>query len=239
MKQGQITVFLMIGILLIVFAGLFFYASDLMHSRVQVRAVEASSAKDLVEHCLGVVAEDALIVVGRQGGVARLQSPFFELLNTSYLFDQGENNVPDSNAVEQALASYIEQHIGNCVDNFKTLEKKGITVVEKALPKVTTTIAMKDVRFAIDYDIEEHKGDMTTKPEFVPAQKAVRLGEILRLAGDLVQSEKSNNGLFDLDVSCTLDVIHFPYEKTLITIITDPHFLIQNQPFRFVFAHRR
>ena len=191
------------------------------------------------EHCLGIVAEDALIVVGRQGGVARLIDPHFEPLNTSYLFDQGENKVPDSNAVEQELSAYVEQHIGSCVDNFKTLETKGITVVEKALPKVTATIALKDVRFAIDYDVEEHKGDMNTKPEFVPAQKAVRLGEILRLAGDMVTSEKNNNGLFDLDVLCGLDVTHFPYEKALITVISDPNFLIQNQPFRFVFAHRR
>jgi hypothetical protein len=239
MKRGQITLFLMLGIMLIVFAGLFFYASDQLRSKVQVRAVEASSAKELVEHCLGLVAEDALITVGRQGGVAQLSNQYFVPLNTSYLFDQGEDKTPDSTAVERELSGYIEQHIGACIGNYQVLEQKGITVVQTALPKVTTTIAIKDVQFAIDLPLEEHKGDMTTTPSFVPARKDVRLGEMLRLAGDLVESEKYNNGFFDLDVPCGLDVTHFPLEKTLITVITDKSFLMQNQPFHFAFAHRR
>ncbi|MEM2916549.1 MAG: hypothetical protein QXT19_04290 [Candidatus Woesearchaeota archaeon] len=62
---------------------------------------------------------------------------------------------------------------------------------------------------------------------------------MLQLANDIVSSEVKNNGLFDLDIDCSLDVTHLPYQKTLITIISDPDFLIQNLPYRFVFAHRR
>lgn len=239
MRNAQVTMFIMIGMILLVFAALFFYATELVQKRVEVRVVEASSTKELVEHCLGVVAEDALLVIGRQGGVARLTGSYFEPLNTSYLFDEGENKVPDTDAVAQELSDYSEEHLGLCIDGFKVLEKKGITAVEKGPLKVTTLIAEKDVRFSIDWQLEERKGGVVTTPEFVPAQKAVRLKEILQLASDLVESEQTNEGLFDLDVPCNLDVLHFPLEKTLVTIITDQQFLIQNKPYRFVFAHRR
>ncbi len=229
----------MIGIVLMVFAGIVFYATEVIQRRAEIKIVEASDAKGLVEYCLGAVAEDALLTVGRQGGSARLQGKYFEPLNTSYLFDGGENNVPDTDSVEQELADYIEEHLGSCIDGFKVLEKKGIVVIEKARPRLTVLLAEKDMRFTINYDIEERKGDMVTKPEFVPALKAVRLKEMLRLADDMVESEKRNKGLFDLDMPCNLDITHFPLQKTLITIITDNNFLIQDKPFRFVFAHRR
>ena len=238
MKKAQITMFIMIGMALLVLAGMVFYASEIARQRVFVRPVEASSAKELVELCLGAVADDALLTIGRQGGAANLGVDNFETIKTSYLFDLGENKVPDTTAVQQELSGYIEEHIGSCLGSFESLKERGIEVIEKAQLRITATIAEKDVRFSIDYQIEEKKGGMVTTPEFMPALKAVRLKEILQLANDIVESEK-NTGLFDLDAECGLDVTHFPVEKTLITIITDNSFLIQNAPYRFVFAHRR
>ncbi len=238
MKKAQVTMFIMIGMALIVLSGIVFYASEFAQQRVFVRPVEASSAKELVELCLGVIADDALLTIGKQGGVANLGIDNFETIKTSYLFDAGENKVPDTTAVQQELSSYIEEHLGKCLGGFELLKEKGITIIEKSQPRIITTIAERDVRFEISYDLEERKGDMVTSPEFMPTLKAVRLKEILQLANDLVESER-NTGLFDLDVDCSLDVIHFPVDNTLVTIISDNSFLIQNTPYRFVFAHKR
>lgn len=237
-KKAQISMFILIGMVLLVFAGIFYYASELMQNRVDVRTVEASDAKQLVEYCLGAVADDALLVIGRQGGIANLQTDYFTILNTTYLFDRGENKALDSQAVEQELSSYIEQHLSSCTSNFENLIKKGIAVTEKSQPKATTTLAEKDVRFEISYDIEEKKGDIITRPEFLPAIKVVKLKEMVELADSMAEAEK-NNGMFDLDSNCGLEITHFPVEKTLVTIITDKDFLIQDKPYRFVFAHRR
>ena len=239
MKKAQVTMFIMIGMILLVMSALFFYATELSQKRVGITVVEASDAKELVEHCLNAVADDALLVIGRHGGFARLPVTYFEPLNATYLFDDGQNNALDADAVAQQLADYTEQHLNACVNDFLILQDKGIMVVEKSPPKVTVTLAERDVRFAIDYAVEEQKGGMKTVPSFVPAQKAVRLKHTAQLAHDLVESEKNNNGQFDLDAPCELDVTHFPIDKTLITIITDNNFLIQNKPYRFVFAHKR
>jgi hypothetical protein len=238
-RKAQVTVFIMIGMILLVFAALFFYAAELVQKRSDIRVVEASSAKELVEYCLGVIAEDALIVTGRQGGFAKLPLQYFEPLNTTYLFDEGQNEVPDVPTVQQELANYIDDHIGNCVNDFAVLADKGIVVNELGQPKSSVLIAERDVQFSIDYPIEERKADIATKPEFMPVKKNVKLKEVLQLADDLVESERNNGGLFDLDAPCGLEVAHFPIDNTLITMIIDADFLIQNKPYRFVFAHRR
>jgi hypothetical protein len=229
----------MIGMILLVFAALFFYASELVQKRSDIRVVEASSAKELVEYCLGVIAEDALIVTGRQGGFAQLPLHYFEPLNATYLFDDGQNEVPDVPTVQQELANYIDDHIGNCVNDFAVLADKGIVVNELGKPKSSVLIAERDVQFTIDYAVEERKADLATRPEFMPVKKPVKLKNVLELADDLAESERVNNGLFDLDVDCGLEVAHFPIDNTLITVISDNDFLIQNKPARFVFAHRR
>jgi hypothetical protein len=237
-RKAQVTVFIMIGMIMLVFAALFFYAAELVQKRSDLHVVEASSAKELVESCLGVIAEDALLVTGRQGGFANLPLQYFEPLNTTYLFDEGQNEVPDVPTVQQELASYIDDHIGNCINDFIVLADKGIVVNELGQPKSSILIAERDVQFSIDYPIEERKADLATKPEFMPVKKNVKLKDVLQLANDLIESERTT-GLFDLDAPCGLEVTHFPLDSTLVSIITDSDFLIQNKPFRFVFAHRR
>ncbi|MEM4247419.1 MAG: hypothetical protein QXR48_04545 [Candidatus Woesearchaeota archaeon] len=229
----------MLGMTLMVVAGIVFYASGIAQQRVFVRLVEASSAKELVEQCLGIIADDALLTIGKHGGYAELGTDYFEPINTSYLYDFGENKVPDIAIAEQQLAEYVDAHISNCIGSFELLKEKGVEVVEKSQPKTTVIIAEKDVRFSLDYPIEEKKAGTVTIPEFLPVIKFVRLKEILQLANDIVSSEVKNNGLFDLDIDCELDITHWPYQKTLITIITDHNFLIQDAPYKFVFAHRR
>jgi hypothetical protein len=238
-KKAQLTMFMLLGIIIIVFAGLVFYISEIAQKRVEVRPVEASSAKELVELCLGEVADDALLTVGKQGGKANLGSDYFEPLNTSYLYDFGENKALDKTAVEQQLSEYIDANIAKCIGSFELLKNKGIEVFEKSQPRASALITEKEVIFSISYDLEEKKADLTTRPEFMPAFKAVRLKKIIELADSIIESEKNNNGLFDLDNDCEFEVTHFPVEKTLITIITDTNFLIQDRHYRFVFAHRR
>jgi hypothetical protein len=239
MKKAQITIFIILGMAVLVLAGTVYYATGIAQQKVFVRHIEASSAKDLVEQCLGIIADDALLTIGKHGGFAELNVNYFEPLNTSYLYDMGENKAPDTSVVEQQLSEYVDSHIMQCIDNFDLVKEKGIEVIEKAQPKTTVLMAEKDVRFTIDYQVEEKKADMVTTPEFLPVTKFVRLKEIITLANNIVESEKNNNGLLDLDIECSLDVVHFPFEKTLITVITDSNFLIQNTPYRFVFAHRR
>ncbi len=239
MRKAQVALFILMGMVVLVFGMLVFYLSDIMQARAGMRIVEASDAKQLVEYCLGVVAEDALLVIGSQGGFANLPITHFEPLKTAYLYDLGENNVPDPDAIAQELSDYINEHIGLCIGSFELLQKKGITVIERSQPRATALIGENEVTFLLDYDIEENKGGAVTKPEFLPAIKSVRLKKMVQLAKDIVESERKNSGLFDLDAECDLDVTHFPVEKTLVTVITDRNFLIQDLPYRFVFAHRR
>ncbi len=239
MKKAQVTVFILLGMVIVLFAGVTYYATELAQKRVEVTPVEASSAKELVELCLGIVADDALLTIGKQGGLANLGVDYFEPLNTAYLYDTGENKAPDNSAVEQQLSEYIDANLAKCLGNFDTLKSRGVEIIEKSQPKTTTTIAEKDVQFALSYDLEEKKGEVITRPEFAPVRKFARLKEMIDLAQGIVNSEKNNNGLIDLDTDCSLDVIHFPVEKTLVTVITDNNFMIQNSPYRFVFAHRR
>ena len=237
MSKAQVTLFVMIGLVMMVVAALFFYAVDVTQKR-EVQVAEVSSAKQLVEYCLDAVAEDALIAIGRNGGFAAPANDRFAPLNATYLADAGENKVPEPAQVSEELSDYIEHNFNKCVDGFSALESKGIDVDITGDPEVNTIIAERDVQFIITYAIAEIKAGKVTIPEFTPVRKAVRLKEMLQLANDIVASELKT-GLFDLDVQCAFDVTHFPLDKTLITVIADKNVLIQNAPYSLVFAHKR
>jgi hypothetical protein len=236
MKRAQVTLFVMIGLVMMVVAALFFYAVDITQQR-NVRVAEISSAKQVVEYCLDAVAEDALITVGKNGGFAEAANDRGPL-NATYLADAGENKVPEPAQVSEELSDYIEHNLHKCIDGFSALEAKGIEVDVTGDPEVTAIIAESDVQFSVNYAIAEIKAGAVTVPEFTPVRKAVRLKAMLQLANDLVASE-IKTGLFDLDVQCAFDVMHFPIDQTLLTVIADRNFLVQNAHYSLVFAHRK
>ena len=76
MRNGQITIFMIIGIIIILGAGLLIYMASLKPEKAGAETVAGQTlrqsavqpVKDYVNSCLDVVASDALILVGLQGG---------------------------------------------------------------------------------------------------------------------------------------------------------------------------
>jgi hypothetical protein len=243
-KRGQLTVFMIMGIaILLVVLILIYIYGGLAKVDAKPKVSGLKDIEDFANYCLAQNAREGLVLLGKQGGYLPLINPFFTQLNTSYLYYSGRNYVPDISAVEGRLARYVETKIKECLDSGKSeFEKKAIRITQVSEPAASVIIAEKDVVFMLNWSLKaEQRTETFAVDNFADTEK-LRLKEILSAAGKLVQSEIDNNGLFDLDaITEELNIMFFPYgpQSTLVTVIQDHDYLVGTLPYRFVFAHAR
>tara|TARA_Y100000310_G_scaffold337396_2_gene424370 strand:+ start:962 stop:1744 length:783 start_codon:yes stop_codon:yes gene_type:complete len=85
MKRGQVTLFIIIGILLVIVIGLFLHykgtLSDIREFSIGTEIVlsqEAQEIYDLVDECMGETTETSFIFLGQQGGYYEVPDKYYD-----------------------------------------------------------------------------------------------------------------------------------------------------------------
>ncbi|MBI2666964.1 hypothetical protein HYX13_05105 [Candidatus Woesearchaeota archaeon] len=136
-KRGQITVFIIVGMLLIGVTALIFFLTKITTITTLSAATPANSAaslKNYLTQCLEKTAQEGISLIGLQGGYYRVPK---ETLVGHFSFDTPvyfatPKAVPDIKSIEKELAVYIEENLGSCTKHFITFQEQGMQVVEGA-----------------------------------------------------------------------------------------------------------
>ena len=126
-KRGQITVFIIIGvIILIVAVSLFFLVSTVSSSKEILRPLSTDAISLFVERCLSQTTADGLEIIGKQGGYYQVPAPFkhYPIFTMPYYFHEGNSFIPTEERVKAELEAYIENEIKSCLD-LKYFEQQG------------------------------------------------------------------------------------------------------------------
>jgi hypothetical protein len=236
MKRGQVTVaMILVLVVLLGVALLLWYVGTSLSGASQTRAADSGSVSDYISECLTITSQEALEVFGEQGGSIVLADPYFEDLTTAYLYD-GANKVPSVSEAEMHLGMFVDSNIDRCLNDFSDFE--GVKV-KRGSPSTTVSINKDDVVFRLKYPITISKGDKKITIEESIATEELNLNTVLWLANTIVNSQ-INYGMVDIDaIKSDLDVTLYPYEKTLITHITDASYTkVNNEPYLFRFANK-
>ncbi len=156
MKKGQITVFIIIGIILLLSAAIaiYFYQQKATESIKRVVAVpqEVQKVYDYVATCVDQIAKDGLIIMGTQGGYITIPTAIEKNPN-SYIsgdpagiskipmwYYEGEERTPTLEYMQRDLALYVKQNLPDCVGNFTSFQPQyEITPTSEILPVITFT----------------------------------------------------------------------------------------------------
>ena len=171
-RKAQVTIFMVIAIVMIIgFAVLFSVMPEFFgpgEEHVEVTAYITS--------CLEMAAQDALIVLGQQGGFINLPENSHPL-QTAYLYD-GQNKVPSNDEIADELAKFVNNNVQTCID-FTTL--KGYTLKERYDPTTKIFISKKYVGFILNYEFFLQKGDEELHYNEFQATLPLKLGRLLEV----------------------------------------------------------
>lgn len=220
-KRGQVTIFIIIGLALLFVVGTTLFFKEIIIERGLFRDIkepeiipEQIIAVDYyVDSCIEQVTEEALSLIGTQGGYISLEGiPTLEVLpgfNTAYwYYSNGAifSDYPSKEDIEKELEDYVENNLERCISNFDLLEgefsieAKGVVSkanIEDESVIIKVRYPLNIAKDGIEYYLADHVLDFD-----------IKLGKIYDLAKTIMDKENQELWLENR----TLDIIYL-YEE--------------------------
>ncbi|MFP4112067.1 MAG: hypothetical protein ACLFUO_03635 [Candidatus Woesearchaeota archaeon] len=205
-KRGQVTLFMIIGIVLLIvlFLAVQFRKQVFDIDDEQTVDITPSGFETYVERCLENTAYEAVQSLGSQAGYVDvpdyiLNDPRSHLslgngvFRIPYWYYQGQSRIPSFEVIQEGISKYVQNNMLECFDNF-TAFRDQYNVTIKSDPFAKATIGEEDIIVSLDYDIEltSLTGEEETNYEKFAAVVPVRLKKVYELAKDIMESENEN-----------------------------------------------
>lgn len=202
-KKGQVTIFIIIGIIIVFGVVLFFILSGDSSRRegeTQVDA-EVEPIYNYVGECLDESVEEGIFYVAERGGYESIpENIISEIFEVPYYIKEGEITMISKKELESQLSQSIKQNLEDCVDlsEFSDYEIKSKT------PSPEVSIEEERVNVNLYYPIDIRKGENTYKIEDFEETKNIRLGLIYEAISEYIEEQSEINEGFC--VSCFYDI---------------------------------
>ena len=201
-KKGQITIFIIIGIVLLVAVGFLFYYQTQIVERGDIQRIfsfglDVTPIEQYVQSCLKTVSLDAIENISEQGGYYNLDnvlSTDSSLYSTAYYFYEDRVLIPNKKKVEEEIENYINEHILFCISDFDAFREQGFNI-SFGYTENSVTLNPNEVIISMNMPVEITKQDQKKElKRFYVNLNDVRLGSMLETASTLI-----NNQLLDPD----------------------------------------
>lgn len=196
-KRGQITLFIIVGLVLILGVIIFFLmrdsASGMDARAAQIKDEDAKEVYFFIKDCQRDAGQEALFYFGYEGGRTEFFPHKYDYSDYSvpYYFYEGVSYMPDENELDRMILSkYMDDNLLKCINNFEGFP--GLRVIYEN-PQTSTKIASKSVVFDTDFEVTVYKGEKEIQvgPDF-RFEYQVRLGEILTITKTIIENQLTN-----------------------------------------------
>jgi hypothetical protein len=139
LKRGQVSVFLVVGIVILLLSALFFFIfGQLTKAPLEVEAEQAveslgpkGAVQAYVEECMKKTIEPSLYLLALQGGLIYPDEESKILLTehgvVNYAWLNGVNGI-SKEKMEQDLAMYMQENVEFCLGDFDTFSKQNVVI---------------------------------------------------------------------------------------------------------------
>lgn len=202
MRKGQITIFVIIGLILAVLILLSFVfkesileqASKFEITKGLTMSTEARRIQSEMQGCIEDLTNLGLIVMGLQGGYSTLNPRikytdtqtvigYIPYYGTAYLYFKGQNLVPTKEMMEKQLADFVTSNIVTCESEYKDVE---VTYGEASSIAV---IQEEKIRLDVNMDVKVKKEAAESGFKTITINVPVRLGAIQDVASNIIDKQ--------------------------------------------------
>lgn len=208
-RKAQITVFIIIGIVVLFTAAVAIYIS--MGRRAPEREglvvpAEIKPVYDFITACMHEIGSEAVDLAGLQGGfvnldpldpntafTARTPSAFINidpggLIRLPFWFYEGESRIPTESFIQKQISDYVAKNMQACINSFASFEPQ-FEIQEAGQMSVETQFTEADVVLRMSWPLEiTGASGVTSQGEYL-AFVPVRLKRVRDLAEDIMEAE--------------------------------------------------
>lgn len=254
-RKAQLTFIVIVGLIVLIIVGGAFYVRNIVLKeqagiglrKDTVLLSDVRKVRSFLDSCVKDVGEQALLVIGSQGGYVNLPRYAYALdlfYSIPYHYYDKRNIMPSINKIENEISSFIEENFNECTNNFQ--EFPSLKVIEKGNVQVKTRILEDKVIISVSKPMTiEKENNQFNFIDKNSQEFPIRLNKIYSIARLSTEEQVKNNG--DLCLGClasiakreNLDFTLFTYEPhTVVFIVHDGKSFIKNEPYQFIFASK-
>ena len=262
-KRGQITVFIILGILVLATILIATSVSNsIKKEKLQKDAdataeleSKANSVKTLVEDCIEKTGEKAILILGYRGGKEDLIGPYLDeqLFDANYLYNMGETSAPTVEEMESSLENIVEKNLKKCtgkIDYSRSLDVSPEIINYNLLfdsmiaetGEINATVKIEDdntlltVNWPLIITVGEQKKEITSFPT---EKYDANLEKVSLFSQEFVDKLNYDPYVIDafylLEQNYTIDV-GLVNNDTYVFLVTDNSSIIDYTPLKFLFA---
>ena len=240
MRKAQISIFVIIGIVIIIITGIVVYKINQNRlKQIQLSLPEREKIRPVIEYvdeCIEQTTINALSKLGDQGLIYPTVYLASKNRKISYFYFQGKNYFPDIKEINKQISQYVKENIKPCTGDFSQTK----FAVEDSYTKIETTSFFTDefINISISYPMKV----FTDGQEILIKEFSIKLNtnfvDIHKVSEKIYLETKKNPGEVNLDF-----INQQPYDMKLIKIdkstlvyeINDARGL-ENKNYRYRFA---
>jgi len=247
-KKSQITVFIVIGVLLVMASIAVIYITQyyLPKKALPLPNQETEPIKLYIESCAKGIAEDGLYIMGRKGGYITNTPPLninFYDFNLSYFYYKGSIKMPQKTEMEKQLSDYMDANIPLC--DLSQFEKTGLTI-KKGNATTKVNFAEQSTFITINYPLTISKGRLSASITNLSVELPVKFGKLYTSLGLLTSKQALRENqksilLSDIKNIGAANNYYFNLQgkgnDTIVFIVIDNSSRLYNEPYEFRYAY--
>jgi hypothetical protein len=249
MKRGQITIYIIIGMVILVIISAVFYmrtrvAEEVIEEEVieeEVLITEAQAVNVFVESCIDDTLEDGILFVSSHGGYYRVPelSDYYSFIKIPFYFYVGEELIPDKAQIENSLAEYVQDNLVRCIDGFSAFPWE---VVSEGDISVGVQIFENEVLARVIYPVEIRAEDKLIEVSEFNIAYETNYQEALEIINEIVAKQREDKNVvmtsYILDLAFYNDFLfNLIYEEDIVFyILSFNDIRIKRNPLVFNFA---
>ena len=201
MKRGQITVFIVVGIIILFAVGLLLYVASI-RPELQLFALQETEIERYIGSCLELTAEEAITLIGNTGGHIDVPESIKINERAHFAFAKGiepkiplwyyngQFKIPLKSDIEKRISDYIINNIDDCIGTFDILKDR-FEFRKTGNTAANTTIEENRVFIQLSYPLEAKERLTGAALQTVPIGRNidVKLGKIYDMAIDVLRTE--------------------------------------------------
>jgi len=237
-KRGQITIFIVIAIVVVVaIIGYFLLKGSSIETRVNP---EVQPVYDYMAECFQESLGESVVIIGIQGGYITIPEDYIttDISDIAYGYYLGSKTLPSKKVIEEEIGYYLEKKASTCAD---TADISGFEIQGKGGAVADVDISEEEIYATITYPLTINKGSSIYTLGSFSTDISVNLGKIYIVADEIVNKEIEDPENINLDYlkeqRYDIDVAMYS-EDTIIYSITDSDSKINNISYMFRFANK-
>ena len=200
-KRGQLTIFLMFGIIIVIAAIFVSYIqSETPKTKIgaeteRINSLSVSSlasVKDSIDYCVSDTSSYVVYYTSLQGGYYNVPEPKTQYFGDMPYYEyKGQNKMPSIKTIESEISNFIFDILPTCVEQIET---QGFELNGK-INSVETSVLNDKILVKVNYPISIKRGDQETVIPRFNAEVPIRLSTMYEIASNITQGKVRSNSV--------------------------------------------